>query len=150
MACGFGVHADESGSVGEFEWSNAHTAFGKASSAAEETDRLLCEAEQDTASKGVVSIRDYETAESTDTWINRFTAGINGLHVDTGAYPERLRAVIDVGWHAGEELPSSTGLGHMGATRLVSDGSFNTRSAYRFTSHLGIEPLTCGTLGYTP
>lgn len=51
-----------------------------------------CEAEQDAASKGVVGIRDYEMAENIDTWINRFAAGINGLRVDAGVYPERLRA----------------------------------------------------------
>lgn len=51
------------------------------------TDRLLREAEQDAASKGVVGIRDYEMAENIDTWINRFAAGINGLRVDAGVYP---------------------------------------------------------------
>lgn len=75
---------------------NAYTAFDKAPGAAEETDRLLREAEQDAASKGVVGIRDYEMAENIDTWINRFAAGINGLRVDAGVYPERLRAAIDV------------------------------------------------------
>ena len=58
-----GVHVDESGLVGELEWFNAYTAFDKAPGAAEETDRLLREAEQDAASKGVVGIRDYEMAE---------------------------------------------------------------------------------------
>lgn len=47
-----GVHVDESGLVGELEWFNAYTAFDKAPGAAEETDRLLREAEQDAASKG--------------------------------------------------------------------------------------------------
>lgn len=118
-----GVHVDESGLVGELEWFNAYTAFDKAPGAAEETDRLLREAEQDAASKGVVGIRDYEMAENIDTWINRFAAGINGLRVDAGVYPERLRAAIDAGWHTGKELPGSAGLGHVGAMKLISDGS---------------------------
>ncbi len=62
-----GVHVDESGLVGELEWFNAYTTFDKAPGAAEETDRLLREAEQDAASKGVVGIRDYEMAENIDT-----------------------------------------------------------------------------------
>ena len=82
-----GVHVDESGLVGELEWFNAYTAFDKAPGAAEETDRLLREAEQDAASKAVVGIRDYEMAENIDTWINRFAAGINGLRVDAGVSP---------------------------------------------------------------
>lgn len=92
-----GVHVDESGLVGELEWFNAYTTFDKAPGAAEETDRLLREAEQDAASKGVVGIRDYEMAENIDTWINRFAAGINGLRVDAGVYPERLQVAIDAG-----------------------------------------------------
>ena len=126
-----GVHVDESGLVGELEWFNAYTAFDKAPGAAEETDRLLREAEQDAAS-------------------NRFAAGINGLRVDAGVYPERLRAAIDAGWHTGKELPGSAGLGHVGAMKLISDGSLNTRSAYCSTPYSGIEPLTYGTLSYTP
>ena len=62
-----------------------------------------------------MGIRDYEMAENIDTWINRFAAGINGLRVDAGVYPERLRAAIDAGWHTGKELPGSAGLGHVGA-----------------------------------
>lgn len=97
-----------------------------------------------------MGIRDYEMAENIDTWINRFAAGINGLRVDAGVYPERLRAAIDAGWHTGKELPGSAGLGHVGAMKLISDGSLNTRSAYCSTPYSGIEPLTYGTLSYTP
>jgi len=145
-----GVHVDESGLVGELEWFNAYTAFDKVPGAAEETDRLLREAEQDAASKGVVGIRDYEMAENIDTWTNRFAAGINGLRVDAGVYPERLQAAIDAGWHTGNPLPGSAGLGHVGAMKLISDGSLNTRSAYCSTPYSGIEPPTYGTLSYTP
>lgn len=145
-----GVHVDESGLVGELEWFNAYTAFDKAPGAAEETDRLLREAEQDAASKGVVGIRDYEMAENIDTWIKRFKAGVNNLRVDAGVYPERLQAAIDAGWHTGRELPDSNGLGRVGAMKLISDGSLNTRSAYCSTPYSGIEPTTYGTLSYTP
>ena len=34
--------------------------------------------------------------------------------------------------------------------KLISDGSLNTRSAYCSTPYSGIEPLTYGTLSYTP
>lgn len=145
-----GVHVDGSGLVGELEWFNAYTAFDKVPGAAEETDRLLREAERDAANKGVVGIRDYEMAENIDTWINRFAAGINGLRVDAGVYPEWLQAALDAGWHTGNPLPGSAGLGHVGAMKLISDGSLNTRSAYCSTPYSGIEPPTYGTLSYTP
>lgn len=146
-----GVHVDgKTGLVGELEWFNAYTQFDSAPGAAEETDRLLREAEQDAASKGVVGIRDYEMAENIDTWISRFAMGINSLRVDAGVYPERLQAAIDDGWHTGDPLPGSNGLGRVGAMKLISDGSLNTRSAFCSTPYSGIEPPTYGTLSYAP
>ncbi|WP_404801566.1 amidohydrolase [Bifidobacterium platyrrhinorum] len=146
-----GVHADETtGLVGELEWFDAYTKFDKAPGAAEETDRLLREAERDAAGKGVTGIRDYEMAENIDTWAARFAAGIDKLRVRAGVYPERLEAAIAAGWHTGKPLPGSHGLGEVGAMKLISDGSLNTRSAYCSKPYSGITPATYGTLSYTP
>ncbi|WP_169172868.1 amidohydrolase [Bifidobacterium oedipodis] len=146
-----GVHPDPvTGLVGELEWFDAYCKFDAAPGAAEETDRLLREAQADAAGKGVVGIRDYEMAENIDSWIARFAAGIDGLRVDAGVYPERLQAAIDAGWHTGDELPGSRGLGHVGAMKMISDGSLNTRSAYCSTPYSGITPPTYGVLSYTP
>lgn len=146
-----GVHPDEqTGLVGELEWFNTYTQFDSVPGAAEETDRLLREAEKDAAGKGIVGIRDYEMAENINTWIARFSAGIDGLRVDAGVYPERLREAIDAGWHTGDPLPGSHGLGRVGAMKLIADGSLNTRSAYCSTPYSGIEPPTYGVLSYTP
>ena len=82
---------------------------------------LLRNAERDAASKGVVGVRDYEMAENIDTWISRFSQGLDGLRVEAGIYPERLRQAIDDGWHTGDELPGSHGLGHVGAMKMISD-----------------------------
>lgn len=65
-------------------------------------------------------------------------------------YPERLQQAINDGWHTGDELPGSDGLGHVGAMKLISDGSLNTRSAYCSTPYSGIDPETFGTMSYTP
>ena len=145
-----GVQVGESGLVGELEWFDAYCRLDDAPGAAEELDRLLREAEHDAAGKGVVGIRDYEMAENINTWIGRFANGINGLRVQAGVYPERLHQAIDDGWHTGDELPGSNGLGHVGAMKLISDGSLNTRSAYCSTPYSGIEPETFGTMSYTP
>ena len=145
-----GVQVGESGLVGELEWFDAYCRLDNAPGAAEELDRLLREAERDAASKGIVGIRDYEMAENIDTWIGRFARGINGLRVQAGVYPERLDQAIDDGWHTGDELPGSNGLGHVGAMKLISDGSLNTRSAYCSTPYSGINPETFGAMSYTP
>ena len=149
-ACRLGVHVGESGLVGELEWFDAYCRLDDAPGAAEELDRLLREAEQDAAAKGVVGIRDYEMAENIDTWIGRFAKGVNGLRVQAGVYPERLERAIGDGWHTGDELPGSDGLGRVGAMKLISDGSLNTRSAYCSTPYSGIEPETFGAMSYTP
>ena len=146
-----GVHVDpHTGLVGELEWFDAYTQFDQAPGAAEETDRLLREAEADAARKGVVGVRDYEMAENVNTWAARFKAGIDGLRVSAGIYPERMEAAIAAGWRTGDEIPGSHGLGRIGAMKLISDGSLNTRSAYCSTPYSGIEPPTYGTLSYTP
>lgn len=95
-------------------------------------------------------VRDYEMAENIDTWISRFSQGLDGLRVEAGIYPERLRQAIDDGWHTGDELPGSHGLGHVGAMKMISDGSLNTRSAYCSMPYSGIRPETYGTLSYAP
>ncbi|NMN01276.1 amidohydrolase [Bifidobacterium sp. DSM 109958] len=145
-----GVHVGESGLVGELEWFDAYTKLNNAPGAAEETLRLLREAEADAAGKGVTGVRDYEMAENVDTWIRRFAQGVDRLRVDAGVYPERLQAAIDAGWHTGDELPGSHGLGRVGAMKLISDGSLNTRSAYCSTPYSGITPPTYGVMSYTP
>ncbi len=146
-----GVYADShTGLVGELEWFDAYTKFDKAPGAAEETNRLLREAERDAASKGVTGIRDYEMAENVDTWTARFAAGIDRLRVAAGVYPERLEAAVRAGWRTGMPLPGSRGLGTVGAMKLIADGSLNTRSAYCSTPYSGITPATYGRLSYTP
>ena len=65
-------------------------------------------------------------------------------------YPERLEDAIEAGWKTGVELPGSDGLGHVGAMKMISDGSLNTRSAYCSMPYSGIRPETYGTLSYAP
>ena len=91
-------------------------------------------------------------------WDASFAHGMRGLRVDAGIYPERLADAIDAGWHTGDELPGSRALdgapggalGRVGAMKLISDGSLNTRSAYCSTPYSGIRPNSFGTLNYTP
>ena len=145
-----GVHVDESGLVGELEWFDAYDKLSAGPDAQAELSKLLRNAELDAARKGVVGIRDYEMAKNIDTWISRFEQGLDGLRVQAGVYPERLQQAIDDGWHTGDELPGSHGLGHVGAMKMIADGSLNTRSAYCSTPYSGITPETFGTLSYTP
>lgn len=114
-----GVHVGESGLVGELEWFDAYCKLDKGPGAADELMRLLRNTEQDAAGKGVVGVRDYEMAENIDTWIDRFKQGLDGLRIEAGVYPERLQQAIDDGWHTGDVLPGSHGLGHVGAMKMI-------------------------------
>ncbi len=169
-----GLTVRESGLVGELEWFDAYCKLDNAPGAAEETLELIRKAESDAARKGVVGIRDYEMAENVDTWTRRFSAasprprdandsawtgidwdgsfthGIRGLRVEAGVYPERLEDAIEAGWKTGVELPGSDGLGHIGAMKMISDGSLNTRSAFCSMPYSDIFPAFYGTLSYAP
>jgi len=169
-----GLTVRESGLVGELEWFDAYCKLDNAPGAAEETLELIRKAEADAARKGVVGIRDYEMAENVDTWTRRFSAasprprdandsawtgidwdgsfthGIRGLRVEAGVYPERLEDAIEAGWKTGVELPGSDGLGHVGAMKMISDGSLNTRSAFCSMPYSDIFPDFYGTLSYAP
>ena len=160
--------------MGELEWFDAYCKLDNAPGAAEETLELIRKAESDAARKGVVGIRDYEMAENVDTWTRRFSAasprprdandsawtgidwdgsfthGIRGLRVEAGVYPERLEDAIEAGWKTGVELPGSDGLGHVGAMKMISDGSLNPRSAFCSMPYSDIFPDFYGTLSYAP
>ena len=160
--------------MGELEWFDAYCKLDNAPGAEEETLELIRKAEADAARKGVVGIRDYEMAENVDTWTRRFSAasprprdandsawtgidwdgsfthGIRGLRVEAGVYPERLEDAIEAGWKTGVELPGSDGLGHVGAMKMISDGSLNTRSAFCSMPYSDIFPDFYGTLSYAP
>lgn len=160
--------------MGELEWFDAYCKLDNAPGAAEETLELIRKAEADATRKGVVGIRDYEMAENVDTWTRRFSAasprprdandsawtgidwdgsfthGIRGLRVEAGVYPERLEDAIEAGWKTGVELPGSDGLGHVGAMKMISDGSLNTRSAFCSMPYSDIFPDFYGTLSYAP
>lgn len=82
-----GVDVDESGLVGELEWFDAYCKLDKGPGAANELMHLLRNAERDAASKGVVGVRDYEMAENIDTWISRFSQGLEGLRVEAAYIP---------------------------------------------------------------
>lgn len=145
-----GVTVDSTGLIGEHEWFNVYQEFDRAPGMAEQTAQFVREAEIDAASKGVVGICDYEMADNITSWISRFADGIALLRVDVGVYPERLQQAINDGWNTGDVLPGSRGLGRVGAMKMISDGSLNTRSAYCSTPYSGIEPETYGVMSYTP
>ena len=150
-----GIAVGPSGLVGERTWFNVYHRLDDAPDAEQRAFGLLKQAQADAASKGVVGIRDYEMADNIPIWEDRFAHGLDLLRVEAGVYPDFLDAAIANGLRTGDPLPGTassgrTALGTVGAMKLISDGSLNTRSAYCSTPYSGIEPATCGVLNYTP
>ncbi|WP_148572583.1 amidohydrolase [Nocardioides caldifontis] len=80
--------------------------------------------------RGVVGIVDLEFSRPWAEWPERVAAGVDGIRVRTGVYPDELDEVLRAGWCTGEPLPGGAGLITMGPFKVISDGSLNTRTAY--------------------
>ena len=160
--------------MGELEWFDAYCKLDNAPGAAEETLELIRKAEADATRKGVVGIRDYEMAENVDTWtagsprrlparatltIPLGQASIGMAHSPTASEDcAWRRACIPNGWRmrlkpAGRRAsscPAAMDWGHVGAMKMISDGSLNTRSAFCSMPYSDIFPDFYGTLSYAP
>lgn len=83
---------------------------------------------REAAAVGVVGVVDYEFEPGFQRWIDRYPAAGVGLRVRTSTYPSDLDVAIAAGLHTGSALgdPRLT----MGALKIISDGSLNTRTAH--------------------
>lgn len=83
---------------------------------------------RDAAALGVVGIVDYEFEPGFERWATRYPAAGVGLRVRTSTYPSDLDAALAAGLRTGSTLgdPRLT----MGALKIISDGSLNTRTAH--------------------
>lgn len=97
---------------------------------ADDEDRLISDAALAAAGRGVVGIVDLEMHDNLAAWTRRMHRGLRALRVRSGFYPEHLQARIDEGWHTGDIVPGTGGLLTVGALKLITDGSLNTRTAY--------------------
>jgi predicted amidohydrolase YtcJ len=79
---------------------------------------------------GVVGVTDMEWGRCWSVWPGRFAEGLRALRVRAATYPETLDEVVALGLRTGDPLPHGDGLLTMGALKVISDGSLNTRTAY--------------------
>ncbi|WP_062292534.1 amidohydrolase [Demequina phytophila] len=82
------------------------------------------------SSRGVVGIVDLEFADTVEQWSARMGAGIDGLRVSAGFYPDLLDARIAAGARTGVEVDGTRGLLTHGPLKVITDGSLNTRTAH--------------------
>lgn len=93
---------------------------------------LVRAAAQRAAARGVVGIHDLEMADNVAVWQGRVLAGLRTLRVHAGIYPEHLDASDQRGWVGGSVVPGTDGRVVVGALKVFSDGSLNTRTALTY------------------
>lgn len=123
-----GVALDPSGILREDDWFEVSRRLDR--QAESDLDGLVVVAGTYAAARGVVGVVDLEMADNTRAWQRRVAAGATSLRVEAGFYADRLDQVIAEGYRAGDVIPETGGLVHLGPLKIMSDGSLNTRTAY--------------------
>ncbi|MDR5699871.1 amidohydrolase [Agromyces aerolatus] len=104
-------------------------------------DTWVAEAAVRASARGVVGVTDYEMRWNRDDWARRGAGGAMPLRVAFGVYPQHLERAISEGLRTGESLPGTHSLVRVGAAKVITDGSLNTRTALCFDPYPGLEGL---------
>lgn len=95
-----------------------------------DAEALVDAAAAEAASRGVVGVRDLEFADNVESWSGRVARGLDTLRVEACTYPEHLAASDARGVVGGSVVVGTQGLVTVGALKLFTDGSLNTRTAH--------------------
>lgn len=82
------------------------------------------------ASMGVVGLVDFEFGASRADWLERWHQDCDRLRVRWATYADTLDDVLAAGLRSGDELLAGEPRLTMGALKIISDGSLNTRTAW--------------------
>ncbi|MFT4052605.1 MAG: amidohydrolase family protein [Microbacterium sp.] len=91
-------------------------------------DRLVAQALEAAASRGVVGIVDLDMAWNADAWARRLAAGFDATRIRFGLYPAHLGRALAEGLETGDALDAA-GLVRVGSLKIITDGSLGTRTA---------------------
>ncbi|WP_296665459.1 amidohydrolase family protein [Demequina sp.] len=82
------------------------------------------------SARGVVGIVELEMADNVTDWTRRIDAGIDGLRVRAGFYPDMLEGRVREGARTGLTVSGSQGLLTHGPLKVITDGSLSTLTAH--------------------
>lgn len=102
-------------------------------------DGWVGEAANAAAARGVVGVVDFEMAWNVEAWTRRIAGGNIALRIRFGIYPHHLDRAIAERLQTGQILPHTHGLLEVGALKVITDGSLNTRTAYCVDEYPGLE-----------
>lgn len=92
-------------------------------------DRAVRRAGEAAAARGVSGIVDFDMAWNADAWSRRVGGGFSSQRVEFAVYLSDLGRAIATGLRTAQPLVGGGGLVHMGALKLITDGSLGTRTA---------------------
>jgi len=92
-------------------------------------DRAVARAGEAAAARGVTGIIDFDMAWNAEAWSRRIGSGFSSQRVEFAVYLSELNRAIAEGLRTGEPLADGGGLVHIGAFKLITDGSLGTRTA---------------------
>lgn len=142
-AARLGVELDETGLLREGPWIEVHHNLDQSDALPVSGYREAADA---AASRGVVGVVEFESADNVTEWRARVASGVTGLRIETAVWPDRLDAMIADGWRTGAQVDDQ-GLVTFGRLKVVVDGSLNTRTAWCWDPYPGMDPahpLACG------
>jgi predicted amidohydrolase YtcJ len=115
-------------------------------------DGWVADAAARAAARGVVGIVDYEMRWNLDDWARRAASAAGPLRVAFGIYTQHLDRAIAEGLRTGDPVPGTGGLVTVGAYKVITDGSLNTRTAWCFDPYPGLgadeHPYGLATVSY--
>lgn len=112
-------------------------------------DTAVIRAGEQAAARGITGIVDFDMAWNASAWQRRADAGFDAHRVEFAFYAANLSRAIAEGLRTGDELGGTGGLVHVGALKLITDGSLGTRTAA--CSHpYGDDPTNFGTFTIEP
>lgn len=98
-------------------------------------ESLVREAVTAANARGVTGIMDLEMADNPANWAARVAAGVTGLRVRAGVYPQHLEATASRGERTGTRVRGTRGLVTVGPLKVFADGALNTRTAWCFDAY---------------
>lgn len=112
-------------------------------------DAAVHRAGERAAARGITGIVDFDMAWNAAAWQRRADAGFRAHRVEFAFYAANLDRAIAEGLRTGDELPGAAGLAHVGALKLITDGSLGTRTAACSRAY-GDDPANFGVLTIQP
>lgn len=111
-------------------------------------DRLVADALDAAAARGIVGVVDLDMAWNADAWARRLAAGFDTTRIRFGIYPAQLDRALAEGLATGDALDPD-GLVRVGSLKVITDGSLGTRTAACSHPYPG-DPHSHGVLTVAP